>query len=190
MTIKGVVLLSYGMGGAAIETWSTGLRLLTSRCKADGLETFASPYNWSQVNELDAIISRVPVGIPIAVGGSSLGDDNAPVVASRTKRIIRYLFGFQDSMYGVSVKVPDNVQFADNIYNPSWIQTFGLGYRQWTRTTPRSDDQKTGRLRNIPIYAPHPDDWGVAQDVVFSRIHALIAAAPPPVAPIGASLGA
>jgi hypothetical protein len=169
---KGIVFISYGMGGAAIETWSTGLRQLIARCKAIDLDTAGSPYHWSDVNTIVEAINRVPTNMPIGVGGSSLGDDEASDIASRTKRAIKQLFGFQDSSYGVNVGVPDNVEFADNIWNPSWLETFGLGSRKWWRIHPRPDDEKTGRLRNIPIHAPHPDDWGVAQDVIFSRLHA------------------
>jgi hypothetical protein len=173
---KGVIFISYGMGGAAIETWGTGLRLLIERCKAIGLDTAQSPYHWSDVNTIVEAIGRVPSELPIGVGGSSLGDDEAPDIASRVRRQIKFLFGFQDSSYGVNVGVPDNVEFASNIWNPSWLETFGLGSRKWWRVHPRADDQQTGRLRNIPIHAPHPDDWGVAQDIIFSQIHAKLAA--------------
>jgi hypothetical protein len=180
--IKGVVLISYGMGGSNIETWQSGQRQLVQRCKAEGLDTFASPYNWNQVNDIVAIIDRVPVGIPIAVGGDSLGDNEAPDVAQRTKRTIKYLFGFQKSLYGADIGVPDNVEFADNIMNPGiigFIRTLGMGSGKWWRTHPRADDEQTGRLRNIPIYASHPGDWGIAQDIIFSGIHKRLLSPPP-----------
>lgn len=165
--MKGMVFISYGMGGAAVETWDSGLRQLVQRCRAIGLDTMQSPYHWSDVNTIVTEINRAPIGIPIAVGGASLGDNEAPDVASRTKRLIKYLFGFQCSTYGVDVGVPANVEFADNIYNPSWWETFGLGYRQWHPAA----GNRTTKLQNIPIHAAHPGDWGIAQDIIFSRLH-------------------
>lgn len=169
--MKGAVFISYGMGGAYIETWNSGLRLLVARCKQIGLETFASPYDWYDVEAIVAQIGKLPAGIPVGVGGASLGDDEAPDIATRVKQRhlhpIRYLFGFQDSEYGVNVPVPSNIDFATNIYNPAWWQTFGLGSRKWVKAQGNTHTL----LENIPIYASHPDDWGVAQDIVFSRIH-------------------
>lgn len=167
--MKGIVFISYGLGGAAIETWSSGLRLFTERCKSIGLDTMQSPYNWNDVNTIVLEINRAPPNIPIAVGGASLGDNEAPDIASRTMRPIKYLFGFQCSTYGVDIGVPRNVEFADNIYNPSWLETFGLGSRQWHKAA----NNRFTVLRNIPLYQPHPDDWGVAQDIVFSQVHKL-----------------
>ncbi len=167
--MKGIVFISYGMGGAAVEWWQTGLRRLVTRCKSIGLDTMGSPYNWADVNAIVSEIKQAP-NVPIAVGGASLGDNEAPDIAGRTKRHIAYLFGFQCSMYGVKVGVPSNVGAADNIYNPNWWETFGLGSRQWTL----APGNKTTLLRNIPISQPHPDDWGIAQDIVYSRIHHLM----------------
>jgi hypothetical protein len=158
--IKGVVLLSCGRDS---KLGSMRVRPLVQRIKAIGLETFDSPYYRNQAREIDAIIKRVPWGIPIASGGVYLDKDDGPDVAQRANRAIRYLFGFQCSTYGFKVGVPDNVEFADNIHKPSW---FG---NNWSRNTPRPDDEKTGRLRNIPL-----SDWWVAQDIVFSRVHRLL----------------
>lgn len=174
--MKGYVFISYGMGGAAIETWGSGERLLVERCKKLGLDTMNSPYQWSDVELICSQIERCPSDANIAAGGDSLGACEAPDIAmrikQRIKRPIKYLFGFQSSVYGANVPVPSNVEFADNFYNPSWWQTFGLGYRQWTL----APGNKTTHLRNIPHYGPHPDDWGWTQDVVFSRIHTLLGA--------------
>lgn len=168
--MSGYAFISYGLGGTGVETWDTGLRLLVSRCKAIGVNTMASPYSWSDVNTIVAAINKLPTAAKIAVGGASLGDDEAPDIASRTPRTINYLFGFQDSSYGVDVGVPKTALNADNIYNPSWWQTFGLGSRQWHL----APGNAVTKLRNIPIYAPHPDDWGAAQDIVFAQIHKLV----------------
>jgi hypothetical protein len=73
-------------------------------------------------------------------------------------------------MYGVKVGVPANVAVADNIYNPNWWETFGLGTQKWALAPGNHATQ----LRNIPIQQPHPDDWGVAQDIVFSRLQHLM----------------
>lgn len=169
--MKKYTFISYGLGGAGVEWWANGLRLFTQRCKAIGIDTMGSPYNW---NDVEAIVSEIKQAEPdakIAVGGASLGDNEAPDIAGRVKRPINYLFGFQCSMYGVDVGVTPNVMYADNIYNPSWIETLGLGYRQWHK----AQGNGVTVLRNIPIHAPHPDDWGAAQDIIFAQVHRLIA---------------
>jgi len=166
MTAK-YVFISYGMGGAGIEYWDSGLRQLVKRCRALGYDTFGSPYNWSDVNAIVSEINQAPADALIAVGGASLGSNEAPDIADRTKRRIKYLFGFQTSVWGYRTGIPANVERADNIYNPSWLQTFGLGYGKWY---PDPGNVRT-IIRNIPIYAPHPDDWGAAQDIIYSQIH-------------------
>ena len=169
---RGIVYISYGMGGASIELWNTGLRQLIARCKAAGFDTRNSPYEWNAYNTIiNDINFHTPADAPIAAGGASLGDDYATTIASRVKRKIVYLFGFQDSTWAPTVAVTSNVLVADNIYNPSWWQTMGLGSGQWHLAAGNT----VTKLRNIPIYAPHPDDWGVAQDIVFAQIHKLLA---------------
>jgi hypothetical protein len=171
---KGRVFISYGMGGAAIETWDSGERLLIKRCKAIGLDTSRSPYQWSDANYIAAEINATVPAIPVAVIGDSLGADEAPDVASRCHRQIQYIAGFQSSIYGADVGVPANVDWADNIFNPGvvgFLMTFfGLGSRQW-HVAPGNTHTK---LRNIPHVAPHPDDWGWSQDVIFSRLHHIL----------------
>jgi hypothetical protein len=169
---KGLVYISYGLGGDGIETWSNGLRLLVQRCKTAGYDTRQSPYVWNQYQEIAADIQQQSTVIPIAVGGASLGSNAAPEVASLVRRRVNYLFGFQDSIWGMHVGVPHSVDFADNVYNPSWWQTFGFGYGKWVA----APGNVVTKIRNIPIYAAHPDDWGLAQDIVFSRIHLLLGA--------------
>jgi hypothetical protein len=168
---KGRVFISYGMGGAGIETWATGERLLVQRCRSIDLDTVLSPYHWNDVNEIVATINGTPGSIPVAVIGDSLGANEAPDIASRCHRPIQYLGGFQSSLYGVDVGVPANVLAADNIYNPGLVgflmTFFGLGSRKWHL----APGNKTTVLRNLPHVAPHPDDWGWAQDVIFSQIH-------------------
>lgn len=166
--MTGKVFISYGLGGAAVETWSNGLRLLVQRCKAIGLDTAGSPYNWNDLGPIISEINRTPSAVPIAIGGASFGDDEAPDIASRiVRRPVKYLFGFQCSIYGVDVGVPSNVEFADNIYNPSWLETFGLGFRRWHLAA----GNKVTKLNNIPVRASHPGDWGIGQDIIFSRLH-------------------
>lgn len=170
-TARGIVYISYGLGGASIELWNTGLRQLITRCKAAGFDTRNSPYEWNQYNVIiDDINSHTPADAPIAAGGASLGDDYATAIGARARRKIAYLFGFQDSTWAPTLPVTGNVLVADNIYNPSWWQTWGFGSGQWTLAAGNT----VTKLRNIPIYAPHPDDWGVAQDIVFAQIHKLL----------------
>lgn len=162
--------ISYGLGGRAVEWWDGGLRELVKRCKAIGIETFDSPYHWDDVNVIVRKIAHLGDEHVVAVGGSSLGDNEAPDIARRVGRRIRYLFGFQCSQYGARVGVPANVDYADNIFNPSWLETFGLGHQKWFL----APGNHVTHLRNVPLHQPHPDDWGTAQDVVYSQIHRLL----------------
>lgn len=165
-----VVYASYGLGGAAVEVWNTGLRLFVERCQKIGLDTRKSPYNWNDINTILADIRTLPSTAKIAVGGASLGDDEATDIAVHTPKTIHYLYGFQCSTYAKWYGIPITVRAADNIYNPNWWETWGLGSGQWFL----APGNKITTLRNIPIRAPHPDDWGVAQDIVFSQIHKIL----------------
>lgn len=176
--MKGLVLVLYGMGGAGIETWESGLRQFVRRCKAAGYETMSSPYNWDQGNVAAGLIRQAQAGAPIAVVGASLGNLATMDVAKGVSRTVRYCGGFQGSIWGKTsglgvLDVPANVDYADNIYNPGligFIRTFGMGSVKWRRA---AGNQHT-IVRNIPVYASHPDDWGIAQDVIFGRLHHML----------------
>src|SRR5580704_818193 len=126
--------VSFGLGGAAIDP-VTGESALVARLKAIGVDTRQSPYAWSDIQAIADDILATPEGVKIAVGGDSLGANEAPAIAQavRAKKGLDLLFGFQRSQYGVQVAVPRNVIKAVNVFNPVWIETAGLGDDPWTR---------------------------------------------------------
>jgi hypothetical protein len=171
MTVR--AWISFAMGGAVLDP-ATGEVLLIQRLKAIGVDTRNSPYAWNAINEIIADILATPDDIKIAVGGDSLGANEAPAIAQavRQKKGIDLLFGFQRSEYGTQVVVPANVIKAVNVYNPIWIATVGLGDDPWTL----EDGNTRTVIRSIPIEAAHPGDFGVAQDIVYTYIKQLIGA--------------
>lgn len=166
------VWASYGLGGTTFDPLS-GERQLVARCKAAGFDVRGSPYQWNDIQAIVDDILRTPEDIKKAVGGDSLGANEAPAIAAALagKRDIDLLFGFQRSQYGVQVDITPNVIKAVNVYNPVWIETLGLGDDPWTRA---AGNTRT-ILRTIPLEVAHPDDWGQAQDIAFSYIKALAA---------------
>ena len=162
--------ISFGLGGAVFDP-ATGETALVARLKAIGINTMDSPYQWSDIQTIVDQIMALPRNANVVVGGDSLGANEAPAIAQALvgRRTIDYLFGFQRSQYGDQVAVPSSALVADSIYDPLWIETFGLGDDPWTL----ADGNKTTRLTNIPIQAAHPDDYGEAQDIVFQKIKAI-----------------
>lgn len=162
--------ISFGLYGAAMDPASGEVQLV-ARCKAIGVNVMGSPYQWSDIQLIVDQIMGLSLGVKIAVGGDSLGANEAPAIAQALvgKRDIDLLFGFQRSEYGVQVPVPHNVIKAINVYNPIWIETGGLGDDPWTL----APGNTRTKLITTPIEAAHPDDFGVAQDIVFNQIKAL-----------------
>lgn len=162
--------ISFGLGGAVFDP-ASGETELVARCKSIGVDVRGSPYQWSDIAEIANDIVATPDGTRIVVGGDSLGANEAPQIAQlvRHRKGIDLLFGFQRSEYGVQVAVPKNVIKAVNVYNPIWLETVGLGDDPWTL----EDGNSRTVLRSIPIEAAHPDDFGVAQDIVFGYINQL-----------------
>jgi hypothetical protein len=155
------------MGGAALDP-SSGERNLVKRLRAINVNTHESPYSWDDIHTIANAAIAVPKGDKIAIGGDSLGSNEAVAIANalKGKRDIDLLFGFQRSDYGVQGTVPSNVIQAVDIYNPYWWQTLGLGNDPWTL---EPGNTRT-KLLSVPIAAPHPGDFGVAQDIVFNYI--------------------
>lgn len=165
--------VSYGMGGAALDP-AAGEAYLVRRLKAIGVETMDSPYQWSDTQKIYDAMMKIPADAKHAGGGDSLGANEAPAIAGYLSKLkIDYLFGFQRSIWGgEQCGVPKNVVTATSIYNPGLlgaIVTVGMGSDPWTL----APGNTTTRLENIPISAPHPDDFGIAQDIVFNRLRHL-----------------
>jgi len=103
-----------------------------------GIDIQASPYRDYDVNTIVASICALPPEAKVLIWGSSLGANNAPVVASyvysqQPSRVINGIWGFQASLYGAQVPITRNVLFAHEAYNPAPIETFGLGAYRWTK---------------------------------------------------------
>ena len=64
------------------------------------------------------------------------------------------------------VPVTPNVGEAHCIYNPAVLETGGLGAYKWEL----APGNHTTRLLITEHHAPHPDDWGWSQDVIFADI--------------------
>jgi hypothetical protein len=162
--------LSFGQFGELADP-ITGLRRLTTRLHEVGVHTMRSPYHWSDNNTIVGEVIAAPKEVKIVVGGASLGDNEAVEIANQLqgKRDIDLLFGFQRSKFGRQFEVPNSVIKAIEIHDPNLLSD-PFGDDPWvlakgnTRTI----------LRNIPIDAPHPGDFGVAQDIVFNAIKQLV----------------
>ena len=171
--------VSYGMGGAALDP-AGGEVALVAKIKALGVDVGASPYLYTDTQTIADAILATPAGSVIILGGDSLGANNAPFIATsiRTKRGIDYLFGFQPSLWGLHSTVPKSVVECLCIYNPNWLETFGLGDYPWpleagnTRTKPAGGRDSI----YIPNRDSHPGDNDVAmQDIIVADIKGIIA---------------
>jgi lysozyme family protein len=155
--------ISFGMGGASLDP-AGGEAYLVQRCQAIGIDTRHSPYQW---NDLQTIANDISLSnTKVIVGGDSLGANSAPHIAALTKNNIDLLFGFQPSNWGEKVLVPANVAVAVCIYNPVWFETLGMGNYPWAL----AEGNHRTKLIVYPIEAPHPDDIGHSQDIVFNYI--------------------
>src|ERR1700686_4506305 len=160
--------LSYGLGGQVLDP-AGGEVLLTQKIKALGINVGASPYLYSDVQTICSEILATPPGSIIIVGGDSLGANNAPYIATaiRASRGVDYLFGFQPSVWGYHSTVPPSVVEALCIYNPTWVETGGLGDYPW----PLATGNRRTKISYIKNSDPHPGDGDVAmQDVILADI--------------------
>lgn len=158
------VYIMYGMGGAAFDP-AGGERTLVKLLNDIGIKTAQSPYQYSDIQKIvDAI--HADKSDKIIIGGDSLGACNTPYAAQYCGRHVDYIFGFQPSIYGAHVPVTPNVKEAHCIYNPNFIETFGLGAYKWEL----APGNKQTRLLITEHHAPHPDDWGWSQQLVLHEI--------------------
>jgi hypothetical protein len=177
--------ISFGLGGQVFDPPS-GERNLVQRLKKIGVNTHESPYAWNDIhtitNEILVVVRQfasttntndnapLPIAPRIVLGGDSLGDNEVLAVASalRGKCDVHFAFGFQRSGGGVLLPVPDNVVLGVEIHCPNLLLD-PFGSYPWIRAP---GNHRTV-LYNYPIAAPHPGDFGVAQDIIFNYIKAL-----------------
>lgn len=106
--------------------------------------------------------------------GDSLGAGSAAQYPGDVDGPVNFAGGFQPSVYDARshsgyMDVAKNVENAVCIYNPSFIETMGLGAAQY-RVAPYA---KT-KLLTIQHYAPHPDDWAYSQGVMLAHLKPLM----------------
>ncbi len=167
--MKAKIALFYGMGGAAIEYWATGERMLRTRLEGQGADV--KLMNWNDRQDAYDFMRNFD-GIRIYCG-DSLGAGSAAQYPGDIKGPVHFVGGFQPSRYDARaswgyIPVAANVQKAWAIYNPHWLQTIGLGNARYKASSPKT------ALKNIPHDAPHPDDWGWSQDLFFNEIKAIL----------------
>ncbi len=147
----------YGMYGPVTDP---GERSFTARVKALGVDVYDSPYRDYQVSLIADTIKRIPKKDIIFVWGSSLGANNAPIVANYVNdTYINAIFGYQASRKGSRAPVPSNVLYAHEFWNPLWVMTWGLGAYKWEL----APGNHVTKLVTTPRYAFHPGETAEAQ---------------------------
>lgn len=192
------VCISYGMGGDSIDRAASsggGEDYLKARCQAAKIDTLNSVYNWYMlqqiVNDVMGAKKKNPAS-KIGLVGDSLGDNElGDLLAALEGHLeIDYIGGFQGSVWGKHTQITDNCKRATIIYNPVWIETAGLGDYPlpcvvmpaveaggaWNDGKWRLGNNGKTWVRYIQIQAPHPDDWGIAQDIVFRDLKQYVGA--------------
>ena len=159
----------FGMGGAALDPAGGEITFVNRINQLKGTRVHGSPYQYYQTQEIANAIMLVPSTDYVVIGGDSLGANDGPLVAQGLKghRKVDYLFGFQPSLYGEHITVPNNVAEALCIWNPNFFTTLGLGNYEW-----QLDPGNTvTNLREISNNDLHPADYDVAlQNVILADI--------------------
>jgi len=126
----------YGLGG---RTTSPGMLTLAGKIKQLGTNfTVLGPYDQDAWPLAAADLAARPSGDLIGAVGYSLGANNVVQIAARLKRKVDYLAGIQPSVWGAgcfplapTIALPANVRSARCVYNPTWLDTIGLGYGRY-----------------------------------------------------------
>jgi pimeloyl-ACP methyl ester carboxylesterase len=160
----------YGMGAGMTDP---GQANFCARIKKEipQINLHASPYTDEQVAEIAALIDKLPPEDGVFGGGTSLGSNNAAVLANYTKRRIDGLFGFQASLYGAGgplsgslnqYPLNDNVKFAHLISSSNPIPAPGLGAFVWPRGT-----MNAASYHRTQHDIPHPGDYDLNDQMMF-----------------------
>jgi len=123
------LLWMYGMYGPITDP---GSREFVNRVVGDipNIDVHKSPYRDYDVNQIVDIVKGLSSDSVIFVGGTSLGSNNAPIVAEYAKRNIHGVFGFQASYWGAHSELTKNVLFAHLFYSLNPLNG-GLGSYIW-----------------------------------------------------------
>lgn len=173
----------YGMWGPVTDPGSCQM---SGRIKNElGLEVMESPYRDYEVNAIVEQILKLPLSVPVLVGGTSLGSNNTPIVAAyvyarNPKRIVHGIWGFQASIWGAKAGIePDykgitsNVKFAHLTTSDNPINA-GLGAYRWVKAPANS----ITNYINPTINDVHPGDGNVeVQNAYLAEMKRVVAAA-------------
>jgi hypothetical protein len=164
--------ISYGQFGELADHGN--LLRLCEQVKALGVDIMRSPYQWSQTADVVRDVLAVPEADGIIGGGASLGDNEAVEEANILHDNVRHrtvdlLFGFQRSRFGRQFEVPENVVKAIEIHCPNLLLD-PFGDDPWTL---KPGNTRT-KLKNIPVLAQHPGDFGQGADIILAAIRDLV----------------
>jgi hypothetical protein len=188
------VTVSFGLGGSGVDDAASGgygENYLVKRLRATkGVDVMRSPYTWDAAQDRYDDILKFPRADKVALVGDSLGDNalGSDLENLEGKRDVDFIGGFQGSVWGQHTSVSDNCKRAILIFNPVWFQTAGLGDYPLPLDVPpvvtvgslydgrwRLGNNGKTWVRYVQIEAPHPDDWGLAQDIIYNELKTLAA---------------
>jgi hypothetical protein len=162
---KGRMVLMGGMGYPLTEL-PAGMPTFKTKLEAIGLEVLL--ISWKQRQDAYNFMREYTGWRGYA--GDSLGAGSAGTYPMDVKGDVEFAGGFQPSMYDARshdevITVASNLKLAHAIYNPSWIETGGLGISEY-RPAPHARTV----VINTKHYGPHPDDWSVTQSWMLAWI--------------------
>ena len=173
------IALIGGQGYPLTET-QAGLPTLKRRLNAKGVDTGAGPFAHTDRQAIRDWLHGYK-GFRGLIG-DSLGAGAAALYAGDLDGDVDFAGGFQPSDWdpvaqgpinNKVVVVAKNVLVAHCIWNPTFVETGGLGNAHYV-ITPGS---KT-KLTTTEHHGAHPDDWGYSQDMMFNHVMMLIGAKP------------
>lgn len=160
------MIIGRGMYGLWGPLTDPGEREFSAKVAALGVDVGNSPYRDYEVDQIAADVDAAPPDAIRLLWGSSLGACNCPVVASRTKAVINGMWGFQASLGGEQMPIPDNVLFAHEVWNPNiW-----LGGYEWQLA---AGNHRTN-LYTSKRYDFHPGETEAAQAMFLAEMRRVI----------------
>jgi hypothetical protein len=162
-----------GMGYPLTET-PAGMPAMARHLQGFGVECqiFAHDARQEGYNYLHAF-----AGVRGLVG-DSLGAGSSALFADDIKGLVDFVGGFQPSDWDPIGKGPinnryivvaPNVRYSHCIWDPYFLDTFGLGNAHYVIAPGAKTILSETRHRGA-----HPDDWGYAQDVMLAHIEMIL----------------
>lgn len=131
------LFMIYGAGGDALSSaLGPGTNTLGAQIQAKfgSRVRIAGYYDWTDYS-VNAAIAAVPASKKVIVIGDSCGGSVGPFDAATVSRQVE-IIAVQPSIFcptfGYTDPIPNNVAFAEETYNPYFVETGGLGYRLFT----------------------------------------------------------